>query len=83
MSQQDRGVLGEFPELITVADVADYLKLTSQGVIGLIKRGDLVALKPPGMRGYRIPREAFEAYLAAGYAAVEAEVDSESTIELD
>ena len=67
----------DFPELITVADVADYLQLTPQAVIGLIKRGDLVALKPPGMRGYRIPRKAFEDYIAAGYTAVKDEIKAE------
>ncbi|MEM7337690.1 MAG: helix-turn-helix domain-containing protein [Actinomycetota bacterium] len=64
----------DLPELITVADVANYLGLTPQTVISFIKRGDLVATKPPGMRGYRIPRQAFEEYLAAGYQAVRDEV---------
>lgn len=64
----------DLPELITVADVANYLGLTPQTVISFIKRGDLVATKPPGMRGYRIPRQAFEDYLAAGYQAVRSEV---------
>ncbi len=68
----------DLPELITVADVANYLGLTPQTVISFIKRGDLVATKPPGMRGYRIPRQAFEDYLAAGYQAVQAEVMSEA-----
>ena len=67
----------DLPELITVADVADYLQLTPQAVIGLIKRGDLIALKPPGMRGYRIPRKAFDEYIAAGYAAVKEEIKAE------
>ena len=66
---------GDLPELITVADVANYLGLTPQTVISFIKRGDLVATKPPGMRGYRIPRHAFEAYLDAGYQAVREEVE--------
>ena len=66
------------PELITVADVANYLGLTPQTVISFIKRGDLVATKPPGMRGYRIPRGAFEDYLAAGYQAVQLEVVTEA-----
>ena len=70
-------VTGDLPELITVADVADYLGLTPQTVISFIKRGELVATKPPGMRGYRIPRKAFEVYLAAGYQAVEEEVAAE------
>ena len=65
---------GDLPELITVADVANYLNLTPQTVISFIKRGELIATKPPGMRGYRIPRQAFEAYLAAGYQAVQREV---------
>jgi excisionase family DNA binding protein len=68
---------GDLPELITVADVANYLGLTPQTVISFIKRGDLVATKPPGMRGYRIPRQAFEDYLAAGYRAVQQEVQQE------
>jgi excisionase family DNA binding protein len=70
---------GDLPELITVADVANYLGLTPQTVISFIKRGDLVATKPPGMRGYRIPRRAFEEYLAAGYRAVEEEVRAEAS----
>lgn len=70
-------VTGDLPELITVADVADYLGLTPQTVISFIKRGELVATKPPGMRGYRIPRKAFEDYLAAGYQAVKEEVAAE------
>ena len=69
----------ELPELITVADVANYLGLTPQTVISFIKRGDLVATKPPGMRGYRIPRQAFEEYLAAGYQAVQDEVQAEAS----
>ncbi len=69
---------GDLPELITVADVANYLNLTPQTVISFIKRGELVATKPPGMRGYRIPRQAFEDYLAAGYQAVQREVSSTS-----
>ncbi len=69
---------GDLPELITVADVANYLNLTPQTVISFIKRGELVATKPPGMRGYRIPRQAFEDYLAAGYQAVQREVSSAS-----
>ncbi|MEL7157766.1 MAG: helix-turn-helix domain-containing protein [Actinomycetota bacterium] len=68
----------DMPELITVADVANYLGLTPQTVISFIKRGDLVATKPPGMRGYRIPRQAFEDYLAAGYKAVQEEVMAEA-----
>ncbi|MEM8926061.1 MAG: helix-turn-helix domain-containing protein [Actinomycetota bacterium] len=68
----------DLPELITVADVANYLGLTPQTVISFIKRGDLVATKPPGMRGYRIPRQAFEDYLAAGYRAVQDEVMAEA-----
>ena len=70
-------ITGDLPELITVADVANYLGLTPQTVISFIKRGDLVATKPPGMRGYRIPRQAFEDYLAAGYRAVQHEVLAE------
>ena len=70
-------VTGDLPELITVADVANYLGLTPQTVISFIKRGELVATKPPGMRGYRIPRTAFEDYLAAGYQAVKQEVAAE------
>ncbi|MFV0525434.1 MAG: helix-turn-helix domain-containing protein [Acidimicrobiales bacterium] len=73
---------GDLPELITVADVADYLGLTPQTVISFIKRGDLVATKPPGMRGYRIPRQAFADYLEAGYQAVRAEVEAEVAAEL-
>jgi excisionase family DNA binding protein len=65
---------GDLPELITVADVANYLNLTPQTVISFIKRGELAATKPPGMRGYRIPRQAFEDYLTAGYQAVQREV---------
>lgn len=68
----------DMPELITVADVANYLGLTPQTVISFIKRGDLVATKPPGMRGYRIPRQAFDDYLAAGYKAVQEEVMAEA-----
>ncbi len=75
--QPDPKATADLPELITVADVSDYLKLTSQAVIGIIKRGDLPALKPPGMRGYRIPRQAFLDYLEAGYAAVNEEVNEE------
>ncbi len=75
--QPDPTVTADLPELITVADVADYLKLTSQAVIGIIKRGDLPALKPPGMRGYRIPRQAFLDYLDAGYTAVQHEITEE------
>ncbi len=75
--QPDPTATADLPELITVADVSDYLKLTSQAVIGLIKRGDLPALKPPGMRGYRIPRQAFLDYLDAGYTAVQEEITEE------
>ena len=75
--QPDPKATADLPELITVADVSDYLKLTSQAVIGIIKRGDLPAMKPPGMRGYRIPRQAFLDYLEAGYAAVKDEVIDE------
>jgi excisionase family DNA binding protein len=70
---------GDLPELISVADVANYLGLTPQTVISFIKRGDLVATKPPGMRGYRIPRQAFEDYLRAGYEAVQQEVNAEAS----
>lgn len=70
----------DLPELITVADVANYLGLTPQTVISFIKRGELVATKPPGMRGYRIPRQAFEDYLAAGYQAVQQEVATEAEV---
>jgi len=70
---------GDLPELITVADVANYLGLTPQTVISFIKRGELLATKPPGMRGYRIPRKAFEDYLAAGYEAVREEVAAHET----
>ncbi len=70
---------GALPELISVADVANYLDLTPQTVISFIKRGDLVATKPPGMRGYRIPRQAFEDYLRAGYEAVQEEVKAEAS----
>ncbi len=69
----------DLPELISVADVANYLDLTPQTVISFIKRGDLVATKPPGMRGYRIPRAAFEEYLRAGYEAVQQEVRAEAS----
>ena len=49
-------------------------------MISFIKRGDLVATKPPGMRGYRIPRQAFEEYLAAGYQAVQDEVQGRGVL---
>ena len=71
----DADLLDNLPPLIGVPEAAEILSLTPQSVARIIKRGDLVAMRPPGQRAYRIPRQAFLDYLASGFAAVASEIE--------
>lgn len=48
-------------EILTVQEIADYLRTTIRTVRNLIRKGKLKGIKVG--RTYRVPREAFEEYL--------------------
>lgn len=52
------------PQLLTVAEVADLLRVSNMTVYRLIKAGDLAALRVG--KNYRIRRQDLDAYLSAG-----------------
>lgn len=54
----------ERQELLTVAEVADVLRVSTMTVYRLVKRDELVALRVG--RSYRIRRTDLDDYLAAG-----------------
>lgn len=51
-------------DVLTVQEVADRLKAARSTVYELIQRGELPAKRLGRARGLRIPRAAFEAWLA-------------------
>jgi excisionase family DNA binding protein len=55
--------------LLTVAEVADLLRVSNMTVYRLIKAGDLAAIRVG--KNYRIRRDDLDAYLNAGSVQVE------------
>jgi excisionase family DNA binding protein len=53
---------------LTVAEVADILRVSSMTVYRLIKAGDLRALRVG--KSYRVPEDEVDRYLAAGFTQV-------------
>ena len=53
------------PRLLTVAEVADLMRVSTMTVYRLIKAGDLAALRVG--KSYRIKQEDIDAFLAARY----------------
>ena len=56
--------MGATPTLLTVAEVAERLRVSTMTVYRLIQRGELAALRIG--RSYRIEPSALDAYLSAG-----------------
>ena len=50
---------------MTIADVAERLQLSAQGVRALIMSGDLPAIQVGARHLWRIPEDAFDAYVEA------------------
>ncbi|MGK2348347.1 helix-turn-helix domain-containing protein [Actinomyces sp. W5033] len=50
---------------LTIADVAERLQLSAQGVRALIMSGDLPAIQVGARRLWRIPEDAFDSYVEA------------------
>ena len=65
--ESDKRGLGE--RLLTVAEVADELRVSNMTVYRLIKRGDLAAIRVG--KNYRIRQVDLEAYLEAGSVQAE------------
>ncbi|QPL05856.1 MULTISPECIES: helix-turn-helix domain-containing protein [Actinomyces] len=53
---------------LTIADVAERLQLSAQGVRALILSGDLPAIQVGARHLWRIPEDAFDAYVEAQLA---------------
>lgn len=51
------------PDIMTVEDVASYLKITERSVYGLLSKGDIPAFKVGG--SWRFKRDAIEAWISA------------------
>jgi len=51
------------PYIMTVEDVASYLKITERSVYGLLSKGDIPAFKVGG--SWRFKRDAIEAWISA------------------
>ena len=50
---------------LTIADVAERLQLSAQGVRALIMSGDLPAIQVGARHLWRIPEDAFDSYVEA------------------
>lgn len=61
------------PQLLTVAEVADLLRVSNMTVYRLIKSGDLAALRVG--KNYRIRKQDLEAFLSAGSVQAEGTAD--------
>ena len=48
---------------LTIADVAERLQLSAQGVRSLILSGDLPAIQVGARHLWRVPEDAFDAYV--------------------
>ena len=60
--------------LLTVAEVADVLRVSNMTVYRLIKGGELAAIRVG--KNYRIRQRDLDSYLAAGSVQVEVEQDN-------
>lgn len=50
-------------KFLTIAEVAENLQLSAQGVRALIQSGDLPAIQVGARRLWRVPESAFDAYI--------------------
>ena len=62
------------PRFLTIPQVAEELATTEAQVIGLLKRGDLPAIKLGGRGQWRIERSKLEDFIAQAYADTEREL---------
>lgn len=62
---------GQRVRYLTVAEVAETMRLSRMTVYRLVQRGDLPAVRVG--RSYRVPADALDAYLAAAEVAPEDE----------
>jgi excisionase family DNA binding protein len=69
-------------ELLTVQEVADFLRLNQQTVRNAIDRGELAAVRI-GKRRVRIRQSDLDAFVEAGYQPVAAPEPSEPEPEID
>lgn len=63
------GHTGSLGPLLTVAEVADVLRVSNMTVYRLIKAGELTALRVG--KNYRIPQAELERFLATGAVSAE------------
>ena len=54
---------------LTIADVAERLQLSAQGVRSLILSGDLPAIQVGARHLWRVPEDAFDAYVERQFAS--------------
>ncbi|MDU0349823.1 helix-turn-helix domain-containing protein [Actinomyces sp. MRS3W] len=56
-------------KFLTIAEVADHLQLSTQGVRSLIQSGELPAIQVGARHLWRVPESAFDAYVERQLAA--------------
>ncbi|MDY2941378.1 MAG: helix-turn-helix domain-containing protein [Varibaculum sp.] len=66
------------PRFLSLADVAETLNLSVQGVRSLVRTGELEAIQVGGRKIWRVERSKLEEYIAARYAE-QAELRAEQT----
>ncbi len=63
------------PRFLTIADVADQLQLSAQGVRAVIRSGELPAIQVGARKLWRIEGQVLEEYIAHQYATTRAMVE--------
>jgi excisionase family DNA binding protein len=71
MPWQDRPVQSRF---LTLADVADILKISGAQAYALVRRGDIRAIKVGGRGQWRVEVDEIERYIESQYAEVAREI---------
>lgn len=66
------------PRFLSLADVAETLNLSVQGVRSLVRTGELEAIQVGGRKIWRVERSKLEEYIATRYAE-QAELRAEQT----
>lgn len=62
------------PRFLTIADVAEQLQLSAQGVRSLIRSGELPAIQVGARKLWRIETSALEEYIERQYATTRTHV---------